>query len=127
MFNRRARGRGYRVIEAAIVVAVLLIILAFAFPKFRTEWMFARKTAAIKAIQAISAAEAQYRAWYGRYTRSLRDLGPPDGGAAGPAAADLIDGDLASGEKDGYRFAVTVKDGRYTVTAEPVTRENSGD
>jgi type IV pilus assembly protein PilA len=127
MFNRQTRWRGYRVIEAAGVITVLLIILAFAVPQFRTEWMFARRTAAIKAIQAISAAEAQYRAWYGRYAKSLRELGPPAGSAAGPAAADLIDSNLASGEKDGYRFSLTVKDGHYTVTAKPVTDGNSGE
>ena len=109
------------------MVAVLLLILTVAVPKFRMEWIFARKTAAIKALQAISAAEAQYQAWYGRYALSLRELGPPDEGEAGPGAADLIDGDLASGEKDGYRFAVTVKNGRYTVTAKPVNRGDSGD
>ena len=87
--NRRRRG--FSLIELLIVIAIILIIITVAVPKFQRAQMFARDMGAQKAIQTIHQMEVQYQSQYGRYANSLAELGPPASGAASPAAADLID------------------------------------
>lgn len=59
----------------------------------------------------------EYYSSSGRFAASLRELGPPSNGAEGPSTAGLIDGDLASGEKAGYRFTIEATPNGYNVTA----------
>lgn len=131
MLQRRvAKGRsrrGFSLIELLIVIAIILIIITIAVPKYQQTMRFTRETAAIKAIQTIHQMEVQYQSQYGRYAVSLAELGPPQsGGAPTPAAADLISTDLAAGEKQGYKFNVTGTQGGYTVNANPVSYPTSG-
>ena len=65
--------------------------------------------------------QVQYQSQYGRYATSLAELGPPQSGQPGPAAADLIGSDLSEGEKQGYKFTVTGTPGGYVINANPVT------
>jgi type IV pilus assembly protein PilA len=53
-------------------------------------------------------------------------LGPPASGASGPAGADLVDRDLASGEKGGFKFVLTQTQTGYAVNANPVQFGTSG-
>jgi prepilin-type N-terminal cleavage/methylation domain-containing protein len=126
MLNRRDRRRGFSLIELLIVIAIILIIITVAVPKFQKTQMFAREMAAIKAVQTVHQMEVQYQSQYGRYAVSLQELGPPAAGAASPASADLIDSALASGEKGGYKYTLAGKDGGYTVNANPITYGTSG-
>src|SRR5664279_5653090 len=98
MFNRRQR-RGFSLIELLIVIAIILIIITIAVPKYNRTQMYMRETAAIKAVQTIHQMEVQYQSQYGKYATSLAELGPPASGAASPASADLIGNDLAQGLK----------------------------
>jgi hypothetical protein len=61
-----------------------------------------------------------------KFAENLAQLGPPASGAAGPAAADLIPGDLALGEKTGYIFTVAGTKEGYTVTAVPKVFNSTG-
>jgi type IV pilus assembly protein PilA len=130
MFSRRSqRGarRGFSLIELLIVMAIILIIITMAVPQYNKVMMHTRETAALKAIQTISAMQTMYQSQFGRYAKSLQELGPPANGAAsGPAAAGLIGNDLAGGENNGYKFKVAEKPGGYTVSATPVTYGTSG-
>jgi type IV pilus assembly protein PilA len=130
MLNRRlARGRssrGFSLIELLIVIAIILIIITMAVPKYQQTMRFTRETAAVKAIQTIHQMEVQYQSQYGRYAVSLAELGPPQSGAPSPAAADLIPGELAQGVKQGYKFALTGTQGGYTVNANPVNYPTDG-
>ncbi len=126
MSNRRLRLRGFSLIELLIVIAIILIIITIAVPKYNQTQMYMRETAAVKAIQTIHQMEVQYQSQYGRYATSLAELGPPQSGNPGPAAADLIGNDLAGGEKQGYKFTVTGTQGGYIVQAQPVTYGSSG-
>ncbi len=126
MFNRRARRRGFSLIELLIVIAIILIIITIAVPKYNRTQMYMRETAAVKAIQTIHQMEVQYQSQYGRYAVSLAELGPPASGAAGPNAADLIGNDLANGEKQGFKFTLTGTPGGYVITANPVNYGSSG-
>src|ERR1044071_4036817 len=120
LFNRRSR-RGFSLIELLIVIAIILIIITIAVPKYNKTQMYMRETAAIKAIQTIHQVEVQYQSQYGKFASSLAELGPPSSGQPSPAAADLIGNDLSGGVKQGYKFTVTPLPGGYQVNANPET------
>jgi type IV pilus assembly protein PilA len=121
------REFGFSLIELLIVIAIILIILAVAMPKLSKSRMYAQEMAAIQAIHAIHQAETMYYSQFGKYAASLAELGPPTtGGAAGPGAADLIQEDLATGEKQGYKFTITASPGGYTINANPIAFGTNG-
>lgn len=122
---RRRRG-GFSLIELLIVIAIILIILAVALPKLANARKFAQEMAGMKAISTIHTAETQYYSTFGRYATTLLELGPPASGSSGPQAADLIDRDLASGEKGGYKFVLTPTPTGYTLNVAPVSFGTSG-
>ena len=122
------RQFGFSLIELLIVIAIILIILAVAMPKLSKSRMYAQEMAAIQAIKAIHQAETMYYSQYGgKYAASLAELGPPTtGGASGPGAADLIQEDLATGEKQGYKFTITAAPGGYVINANPIAFGSNG-
>jgi len=81
--------------------------------------MYAAETAALKAIQTLNTAQVQYYSQFGRYARSLTELGPPAHGDANASAANLIPADLAAGEKHGYKFTLTATPQSYSIQAVP--------
>jgi type IV pilus assembly protein PilA len=119
MLNRRRRRRGFSLIELLIVIAIILIIIMIAVPKYQSAQRYAKETAALGAIRTIHTMQVQYFSQYGKYATSLTEMGPPSSGAPGPAAADLIDGTLAAGEKGGYQFVVSANAGGYIINAQP--------
>jgi type IV pilus assembly protein PilA len=119
--RRRGKARaGFSLIELLIVIAIILVILTVALPKLNNAVRGARETGAVKAITTIHTAQVQYYSSYNRYAASLQELGPPASGAEGPSAAGLIERDLASGEKGGYRYTVTATPTGYAITAVPI-------
>jgi prepilin-type N-terminal cleavage/methylation domain-containing protein len=123
---KRTHSRGFSLIELLIVIAIILIIITIAVPKYQKTQMFMKETAAIKAIQTIHQMEVQYSSQYGRYATSLVELGPPASGAPTPASADLIGNDLAQGTKQGYKFTLTGNQGGYVINALPEVYGSSG-
>jgi type IV pilus assembly protein PilA len=125
--DRLRREGGFSLIELLIVIAIILIILAIALPKFNAARMNAQETAAISQIKTIATAEVQYYSEFGRYAATLAELGPPaGGGAAGPASADLIPDTLAKGDSTGYLFTLAASPTGYSVTAVPKAFGSSG-
>jgi prepilin-type N-terminal cleavage/methylation domain-containing protein len=124
--NRNRARRGFSLIELLIVIAIILIIAAIAIPKLNVARMQAQEMAATRTITTIHTAEAQYFSQFGHFAENLAQLGPPAGGQAGPAAADLISGDLASGQKSGYIFTVAATKEGYSVTAVPQIFNQTG-
>jgi type IV pilus assembly protein PilA len=118
--------RGFTLIELLIVIAIIVILISAAAPKFSQILMNARETAAAGHIKTIHTAQAQYSSQFGRYATTLDELGPPASGEPGPAAADLIPGDLASGSKGGFRFVLEGTPTGYSVTAIPEAYNNTG-
>jgi type IV pilus assembly protein PilA len=77
---------------------------------------FRQEMAAVKAISTIHTAETQYYSQYGQYATSIGQLG----------AAELIDRDLAGGEKGGFRFTLQPTATGYAVVAVPIRFGASG-
>ncbi len=124
--GREIRRKGFTLIELLIVVAIILIIAAIAVPKLNNARMHAQEMAAIEQIRTIHAAQTMYMSQFGKFATKLEELGPPASGAAGPAAADLIPGDLAKGLKTGYNFVVQGGPNGYTVVATPQVFGSTG-
>ncbi|HYO83187.1 MAG TPA: prepilin-type N-terminal cleavage/methylation domain-containing protein [Bryobacteraceae bacterium] len=123
---RREGQRGFSLIELLIVVAIILILAAIAAPKLNQNRMHAQETAAIREIQTIHTAQTQYYSQFGRYATALPELGPPAGGQEGPSGANLIPGELAKGQKSGYKFVLVGGPNGYTVNANPDAFGNTG-
>jgi type IV pilus assembly protein PilA len=85
-----------------------------------------QETAALKAIQTLNTCQVQYNSTFNRFAASLTELGPPTSGTPNASSADLISGDMASGEKQGYRFTVTGTPSGYTITAVPIAFGSTG-
>jgi type IV pilus assembly protein PilA len=118
--RRNRRQRGFSLIELLIVIAIIFTIAAIAVPNYMKAQMHAKELAAVEAIHTIHKVQVMYSSQYGRFAASLAELGPPASGAEGPSAAGLISSDLASGEKDQYKFTMQGTPGGYTVTAVPL-------
>jgi type IV pilus assembly protein PilA len=124
--RKRRLTAGFSLIELLIVIAIILIILAVALPKLTKARTFAQEMAAVKAISTIHTEEAQYYSQYGQYATSLTQLGPPASGAANGNGADLIDKELAAGEKGNFKFTLQPSPTGYTLTAVPTAFGTSG-
>src|SRR5260370_34986667 len=108
------RRRGFSLIELLIVIAIILIIVTVGLPKLNKARMYAQETAALKAIQTLNTAQVQYNSQFGRFAQSLTELGPPASGTDNASSANLISSDMAIGEKQGCKFAMTGTAAGYT-------------
>jgi type IV pilus assembly protein PilA len=124
--KKTRRQFGFSLIELLIVIAIILIILAVAMPRLGRARMYSQEMAAIKTITTIHTAQAQYFSQFGKFASTLTELGPPSTGQANQASADLISGDLALGEKSGYKFILQLTPTGYTVNANPVAYNTTG-
>lgn len=125
--NRKARRtRGFSLIELLIVIAIILIIATIALPKLNRARMYAQETAAISHIRTLHTAQTQYFSQFGKFAASLAELGPPTSGNPSAAGADLIPGDLASGDKGGYKFVLAATPTGYTINANPSVYNSTG-
>jgi len=108
------------------ILAVGGIVAAVVLPNIAGANTRAQEMAAILNVRSINTAQVQYYSEFGRYAKSLSDLGPPSNGKEGPAAAGLIPADLAAGTRGGYTFTVRGSAAGYTVNANPVKYGRTG-
>ncbi|HTQ87384.1 MAG TPA: prepilin-type N-terminal cleavage/methylation domain-containing protein [Candidatus Solibacter sp.] len=128
---RKAREKGFSLIELLIVVAIILIIAAIAIPNFIRSRITANEASAVAALRTIDTACVNYSNTYGvGYPSTLSTLG--SSGAATSTSADLVDNVLAGGVKSGYTFTyvpgalVGGLISTYAVNASPVTPGQTG-
>jgi type IV pilus assembly protein PilA len=124
-FPRRARA-GFSLVELLIVIAIILIILTFALPRFNVAQENAHEVAVIQAIRTLHSAQTQYMSQFGTFATTLAQLGPPASGGPSATAADLIPTSLANGDKDGYTFTLTATPTGYTINANPKVYNSTG-
>ncbi len=108
--RRGPQPNGFTLMELLIVIAIILILMLMAIPTIGGIKKQANETSAINSVQVIEKAQMQYESTYpaNGYACSLAALGgDPKTGAPTPAAAQLIQSDLASGIKSGYIFAIS--------------------
>ena len=115
-------------------VGLLLLDL----PTLAFEWdaaeMDSTEHAAIEALKKIAEAVETYRRTYSRLPESLVKLAPPKtGAAASPDAAGLLEAELASGVRNGYKFRYVISGGntigapaRYEIAATPEVYGRTG-
>jgi type IV pilus assembly protein PilA len=141
--NRRAkRGQqpnGFTLMELLIVIAIILILMLMAIPTIGGLKKQANEVSAQNSVQVIMKAEMQYESTFpsNGYACSLAALGgDPKSGAPSPAAAQLLQSDLAAGIKSGYIFSIgnctkvnlngTDRITGYQITAVPQTVGKTG-
>jgi type IV pilus assembly protein PilA len=141
--RRRARTQsssGFTLMELLIVISIIVILMLIAIPTANTIRKHTDEVSAQKSLQTIEQAQSMYATNYpvNGFACDLKSLsGEPSSGPPSPTAAQLINGQLATGIKDGYIFnitnctKVTINNNDritgYTVTATPATIGKTGD
>ncbi len=105
--RRQHHEAGFTLMELLIVISIMLILMLIAIPNFSGMKMQANENSAIASVRAIYQAEIQYEANYpaNGFTCSLAALGGSGtSGAPSSTQAQVLQSDLASGQKSGYTF-----------------------
>jgi type IV pilus assembly protein PilA len=80
--------------------------------------MYAQETAALKNLQTLNTAQVQFDSQFGRFARSLTELGP--------SASNLVPANLAGAEKQGYKFTLMPTPEGYRIQAVPTVFGTTG-
>jgi type IV pilus assembly protein PilA len=106
---RNIRQHGFTLMELLIVMSIMIILMLIAIPNFISMKAQADETSAIQSLRAIYQAQIQYQTDFpaNGFACALPALG--GNASAGPpsaTAAQVLQGDLATGQKSGYTFNI---------------------
>ena len=104
-----SRQRGFTLMELLIVMSIMIILMLIAIPNFISMKAQADETSAIQSLRAIYQAQIQYQTNFpaNGFACSLPALGGnASSGPPSPTGAQVLQGDLATGQKSGYTFAI---------------------
>jgi prepilin-type N-terminal cleavage/methylation domain-containing protein len=125
------KQKGFSLIELLIVVAIILIIASMAIPNLLRARMSANEAAAVGAVRTLNTAQISYDSAYPTVGYAAT-LGALSGTACAPPSATsacLIDTQLASGNKNGYTFALAAAGepvSTYEIIASPAVPNQTG-
>src|SRR5271154_4129232 len=106
---RRNRQRGFTLMELLIVMSIMIILMLIAIPNFISMKSSADETSAMQSLRAIYQAQIQYQTNFpaNGFACQLSQLGGnASSGPPSPTSAQVLQGDLAQGQKSGYTFAI---------------------
>ncbi len=106
---RSNRQRGFTLMELLIVMSIMIILMLIAIPNFISMKAQADETSAIQSLRAIYQAQIQYQTNFpanGFACRCLHSAATPAPVHPAPQAAQVLQGDLATGQKSGYTFDI---------------------
>jgi type IV pilus assembly protein PilA len=134
--NRRKRANGFTLMELLIVISIIVILMLLAVPNYLKFKIHANETSAMNSVKAIYSAQMLYTGQYPSigYACSLAALGGSTQATNTAAQSGMLSGDLSSGTKDGYNFAIScpqksndsAANAQYKVTAVPATPNRTG-
>ncbi len=105
-----SRDAGFTLMELLIVISIMLILMLIAIPNMLNLTATANETSALQSLRTIHEAEIEYETAYPQngFACSLSALGGvASSGAPSAQSAQLLQPDLASGQKSGYTFNIT--------------------
>jgi type IV pilus assembly protein PilA len=103
------RQGGFTLMELLIVMSIMIILMLIAIPNFISMKAQADETSAIQSLRAIYQAQIQYQTNYpaNGFACALPTLGgASSSGPPSATAAQVLQGDLATGQKSGYSFNI---------------------
>ncbi|MGH9704603.1 MAG: hypothetical protein ACRD4K_14605 [Candidatus Acidiferrales bacterium] len=127
-FGLVKEGGGWRLLS----VGLLLLNIPELSKQWNLQALEARENEAVASLRSLALAIAAYNRAYNQLPNSLKQLGPAGKDGVSPQAAQLVDDDLANGERDGYRFryrVVPATDGGpdgFEIAAQPVEYSKTG-
>ena len=107
--SERTRQRGFTLMELLIVMSIMIILMLIAIPNFISMKASANETSAMQSLRAIYQAQIQYQTSFpaNGFACSLAALGGnASAGPPSPQAAQVLQGELAQGQKSGYTFNI---------------------
>ena len=135
-----AQEDGFTLMELLIVISIIVILMLIAIPTANTIKKHTNEVSAEKSLQTIEQAQSMYATNYptNGFACSLTALsGEPSSGPPSATSAQILNGQISTGIKDGYIFnisnctKVTVNNTDritgYTLTAVPATPGKTGD
>jgi len=127
-FGMIREGGGWRILSLGLLLVNI--------PELARQWaaaeLSAKEAEAILLLRRLADAVRRYRDAFGRLPESLAQLGPAPPEGVSPEAAQLVDAELASGEKAGYRFRYRIRpeaggdEPGFELAATPVEYGQSG-
>ena len=128
------KQKGFSLIELLIVVAIILIIAAIAIPNLLRARIAANESSAVASVRTLNTSQISYNSAYPTvgFAGTLASLSGTCTGTVIPtsATACLIDSQLATGTKSGYKFNIastgTSPSSNYAVWGNPLTQNTTG-
>jgi len=139
LMRARVEEDGFTLMELLIVISIIVILMLIAIPTANTIRKHTDEVSAQKSLQTIEQAQSMYASNYpvSGFACTLAALGGEPGSPPSATSAQLLNGQIVTGIKDGYIFSITncVKSTAnnservtsYTLTATPATVGRTGD